>query len=113
MLSYFFQRSLISKGSSYTLTIKQFDIEFSYTTKDAPTVSKKLDIKNVNIVQGQWQHIAFTVYSRHLSIFTNGQIQRTVVLDGLLNDISSDCRIGQQFSGKYLSMLRRSCDIQV
>eukprot|EP00794_Sanderia_malayensis_P020024 gene20024-21985_t len=91
--------ALISKGSYYTLIIKQFDLEFIYTTKDAPSVIRKAEIRNVNTVQGKWQHVALTIYDRRLSVFTNGQIQRTIVLDGVLNDASLNCGIGQNNTG--------------
>ncbi len=92
-------RALISKGNSYTLIIKQFDIDFIYTTSDAQTVVKTTSIRNINLAQGVWKHVAFTVYGRHLSVFTNGQLQRTVVLDGIINDFTAEARIGQQANG--------------
>lgn len=64
-------------------------------------------IRNLNLVQGTWQQLSFVVYNRQLSIFINGEIQRTVVLDGVINDVSTDARIGQRSDGKVF--LLNSC----
>ena len=92
---------MVSKGSSYTLILKQYDIDFIYTTRDAVSVVRNSTIRNLNLVKGSWQHLSFVLYNRQLSIFINGEIQRTVVLDGIVNDITAAARIGQKQDGKF------------
>ena len=92
---------MISKGSaSYAFIIRQNDIDFLYTTRDAVLVTRNATVRNINFLENIWQHIAFVVYNRKLSVFVNGNIQRTVILDGIINDVTTDARIGQRLDGK-------------
>ena len=94
---------MVSKGSSYTFILKQYDIDLIYTTRDATSVIRNNTIRNLNLVQGSWQHLSFVIYNRQLSVFINGQIQRTVVLEGVINDVTSNARIGQRQDGKFVT----------
>ena len=93
-------RCLVSKGSSYSIILKQYDIDFIYSTRDAVSVTRNTTIRNLNLAQGSWQHLSFVLYDRQLSVFVNGEIQRTVVLGGIINDITRTTRIGQMVDGK-------------
>ena len=100
-LAFFFCRCLLSKGSSYTVILKLYGIDFIYTTRDATSLSRNITIRNLNFAQGQWQHLSLVVYNRQLSVFVNGEIQRTVVLDGIINDVSMNARVGQRSDGRF------------
>ena len=97
----FFCRCILSKGSSYTVILKIYDIDFIYRTRDATSLSRNITIRNLNLAQGQWQHLSLVVYDRQLSVFINGEVQRTVVLDGIINDVSMNARVGQRSDGRF------------
>ena len=68
---------------------------FIYKTRDS-SLTKNITLRNVNFVWNNWKHVALVVHDRDLSLFVDGIMQRTAVLDGIIDDATRDATIGHQ-----------------
>ena len=103
VIFFYFFRFLIERGNDFTIILHEYNIVLNYATKDLPSLkNNNISFGNIIIKRDTWSHISLVVSLREVSLFVNGLLVRTAVMDGILNNRGNNLRVGQSSTGKHV-----------
>ena len=85
----------------FSVILQPLSVTLTYYTKDTPSFAQNATLHNiVQLDQNSWHHVAVVIYGREFTLFVDGNMARTTILSGFINDKMDTLVVGKGINGK-------------